>query len=180
MISNLSATLAYIDADEGPELNVSPDEPGGSSCRGVTMEVLQEYNKAHGKPAPSIDDMKAMTALLAGQIFTWRYLDALRFNDLPSGVDYRLADAAISLGETGACVVVQLALCQWPVTGIMDAATIAAIKADNPKELLRALDAAWLTWKMKLKPDGWAKYGHGWSNRVKKVRARVAPMLGTS
>lgn len=177
MLSNLNATLAYIDEDEGPELNVSPDEPGGSSCHGVTMEVLQEYNKAHGKPAPTLDDMKAMTALLAGQIFTWRFLDGIRFNDLPSGVDYRMADAAISLGETGACLVVQMALCQWPVTGIMDEATLSSIKSADPKTLCNALDAAWLVWKHGMTQDGWAKYGHGWTNRVLNVRSRVATML---
>ena len=176
-IQNLEATLAFIDRDEGPELNISPDEPGGSSCRGVTMEVLREYNQAHGIPSPTLNDIKAMTALLAGQIYQWRYLDALRFNDLPSGVDYRLADAAITLGETGACMLVQMALAMWPVTSIMDDRTISTIKAADPKVLLPALDAAWLVWKKGLTPTGWAKYGHGWTNRVLKVRERYSAML---
>lgn len=177
MQSNLAQTLAWIDEDEGPEVNISPDEPGGSSCHGVTMEVLQEYNKAHGAKAPTLDDMKVMTAALAGQIFQWRYLDALRFNDLPSGIDYRLADAAITLGETGACLLVQMCLAMWPTTGIMDDATVNAIKGQTPIVLLTALDGAWLTWKRGMATDGWTKYGHGWTNRILKVRSRYSMML---
>jgi lysozyme family protein len=177
MQENLSQTLAYIDEDEGPEVNISASEPGGSSCHGVTMEVLQEYNKAHGIAVPTLDDMKAMTAALAGTIFQWRYLDALRFNDLPTAIDYRLADAAISLGETGACLIAQMAMAMWPTTGIMDAATLAAIKAQEPIVLLAALDAAWLTWKRGLTATGWATFGHGWCNRIIKVRNRYVMML---
>jgi lysozyme family protein len=177
---NLPAALSYIDEDEGPELNISPDEPGGSSCRGVTMEVLQEYRAAHGLDRPMITDMKAMKAMtseLAGTIFTWRFLDPLRFNELPSGVDYRMADAAITLGRTGACLAVQMALAMWPVTGVMDDATIAAIKAEDPKLIISVLDAAWIVWKHGMTPDGWAKYGHGWTNRVRKVRDRSLAMV---
>src|ERR1017187_2700180 len=137
MQTNLATALAYIDEDEGPEVNISPDEPGGASCRGVTMEVLREYNNAHGLPSPtSVDDIKGMTAELAGTIFTWRFLDPLRFNELPSGVDYRMADAAITLGKTGACLAVQMAMAMWPVTGVMDDETIASIKAEEPRTLI--------------------------------------------
>jgi lysozyme family protein len=177
MLSNLAKTLAFIDEDEGPEINISPDEPGGSSCHGVTMEVFAEYNKAHGLGIPTLADIKGMTAPLAGTIFVWRYLDGIRFNDLPSGVDYRMADAAISLGETGAIMLVQMALAMWPVTSIMDAATLAAVAGADPKILLPALDAAWLVWKKGLAVDGWAKYGHGWTNRILKVRSRYQKML---
>lgn len=177
MIANLAQTLAYIDEDEGPEVNISASEPGGSSCHGVTMEVLQEYNKAHGLAVPTLDDMKAMTSALAGQIFQWRYLDAIQFNELPAAIDYRLADAAISLGETGACLIAQMALAIWPTTGIMDAATLAAIKGAEPIVLLAALDAAWLTWKRGLTPTGWATFGHGWTNRIINVRDRYTMML---
>jgi len=177
MKENLAQTLAYINEDEGPEVNISASEPGGSSCHGVTMEVLQEYNKTHGIAVPTLDDMKAMTAALAGTIFQWRYLDALRFNELPTAIDYRLADAAISLGETGSCLIVQMALTMYPCTGIMDEATLAAIKGAEPIVILSALDAAWLAWKHGLTSTGWSTFNHGWINRVIKVRNRYTMML---
>lgn len=177
MQSNLAQTLAWIDEDEGPEVNISPDEPGGGSARGLTVEVWNEYNKAQGLPAVTVADLSKVTAALSGQIFQWRYLDALRFNDLPSGIDYRMADAAITLGETGACLLVQMCLAMWPTTGIMDDATVNAIKGQTPIVLLTALDGAWLTWKRGLTADGWGRYGHGWTNRIIKVRSRYSMML---
>ena len=181
MQTNLAQTLAYIDQDEGPEVNISPDEPGGGSARGLTIEVWNEYNKAHGLPAVTIADLSKVTAALSGQIFQWRYLDALRFNELPTGIDYRMADASITLGETGACILVQMCLSIWPTTGIMDDATLKAINAADPKQLLYALDAAWLAWKHNwVTPGsvpGWDRYGHGWTARILKVRARYQQMV---
>ena len=52
--SNLAAALAFIDEDEGPELNISSTEPGGASCRGVSLLVLAEYAKAHSLPLRDI------------------------------------------------------------------------------------------------------------------------------
>ena len=181
MKENLAQTLAYIDEDEGPEVNISPDEPGGGSARGLTIEVWNEYNKAHGIDPVTINDLSKVTADLSGTVFQWRYLDGLRFNELPSGIDYRLADAAISLGESGACTLVQMCLLLWPTTGIMDEVTLTAIKAADPAKLLYALDAAWLAWKHNWVTPGsvpqWTKYGHGWTNRILKVRARYQKMV---
>ena len=181
MQKNRAQSLAYIDQDEGPELNVSPDEPGGSSCRGVTMEVLAEYCSAHALPPPTMADMKVMTAAYAGTIFGWCYLDPIRFDELPNGIDYRIADAAISLGVTGACTAAQMAMEMWPITGIMDDGTIESIKSEDTKVLLAALDAAWITWKHGIDyPHGWATYNHGWINRVRQVRERATAMLGAA
>lgn len=177
MIVNRPAALVFIAEDEGPEVNVSPDEPGGISCRGVTLIVLGEYNKEHGLPPAVAADVAALTQDLADKVYIWRFLDPIRFNDLPSGIDYRMADSAITLGLSGSCIAVQMALALWPVTGVMDDATIAAIKAEDPKLVIAALDAAWITWKHGMTPTGWAKYGHGWTLRVRRVRDRALAML---
>jgi len=94
-----------------------------------------------------------------------------------AGVDYRMADAAITLGETGACLILQMAMQMYPCSGIMDQATITAVKTADPKIIIAALDAAWLAWKHGMTPTGWATYQHGWINRVIKVRDRALAML---
>lgn len=183
MQTNRAAALAYIDQDEGPEVNVSSGEPGGISCRGVSLTVLQEYNKAHGLPAATFDSVRAMTADLAGKVYSWRFLDPIRFDELPAGIDYRMADCAITLGLTGVAVVTQMALLMWPVTGRIDDDTLKAIKGDDPHILLAALDAAWLTWKHSQGDDahaakGWKDHGHGWTNRVRNVHGRALALMG--
>ena len=177
MLANRSATLAYIDQDEGPEVNIGPGEPGGGSARGLSLEVWNEYNKAHGLPQVGVKDLNQVTADLAGKVYSWRFLDPLRFDDLPAGVDYRMADAAITLGETGACLILHMAMQMYPVTGIIDAATLKVVHAADPKVIIAALDAAWLAWKHGMSADGWTKYNHGWINRVVKVRDRALAML---
>lgn len=177
MQANRTQALDYIDEDEGPEVNISAGEPGGGSARGLTVEVWNEYNKAHGLAAVTVGDLGKVTAELSGSVFGWRFLDPIKFDDLPSGVDYRMADAAITLGATGACLIAQMSLAMWPATGIMDALTLAQIKAEQPIVLLRALDAAWLAWKHGLTPTGWQKYGHGWVNRIIKIRSRYSLMV---
>ena len=57
MQANLAQSLAYITGDEGPELNVSPGEPGGASKWGVSLTVLSEHL---GKPC-AVADVAALT-----------------------------------------------------------------------------------------------------------------------
>jgi lysozyme family protein len=180
MIGNRAQALAYIDEDEGPEVNVSPGEPGGISCHGVSLTVLQEYHAAHGMRTATADDVRHMTTELAGQVYSWRFLDPIRFDDLPAGIDYRLADCAITLGLTGACVATQMALAMWPVTGKMDDATIGALHAEDPRLVIAAIDAAWITWKHGQGAEGWKSHGHGWTNRVRRVRDRALRMTETA
>src|ERR1019366_6341767 len=135
---NREQTLVWIDEDEGPELNISAGEPGGSSDHGVTMELFQEYNKYIHKAPPDLQDMRMMTSELAGKIYTWNFLDPLRFDEIPSGLDYRIADASITLGKTGACLVTQMAIRHYPFTGIMDDTTLADLKNTEPLIVIAA------------------------------------------
>lgn len=183
MQANTAKALAYILEDEGAEFNVSPGEPGGASKYGVSVVALSDWNKKHGKPAATIVDVGNMTPDLAGQIYTADYLDPIRFNDLPPGVDYRLADIAVNLGVTGGITALQLALGMWPLTGIMDSATMAMLKGD-PKSLILSLSAAWIAKKHESPswgPSSVTKngYGHGWSNRNIAATRRAIAMVMT-
>lgn len=178
MIVNRDSAVSYIFDDEGDEFNVSADEPGGASKLGVSLVALAEYCHVKDLPKPSIADVGALTRVTAAPIYLEKFADPLRFNDLPQGIDYRMLDAAATLGVTGACLVTQMSLAMWPITGVMDDTTIAAIRRCDAWSLLLALDAAWLVWKHGMTQDGWKKYGHGWTNRVIKVRDRTVAMIG--
>jgi len=176
MQTNLAQSLTYITGDEGSELNVSPDEPGGASKWGVTLTDLSEVR---GKVC-TVADVAALTQDDASQIYGTRFATPIRFDELPAGVDYRMLDCAVTLGVTGAINALQMCLAMWPTTGVMDAPTLAAIKAATPAVLVLQLDAAWLTWKRGLTLTGWSKYGHGWRNRILKVRDRLPAMMGAT
>ncbi len=170
----LAKSLAFIDGDEGSELNLSAGEPGGSSKHGVSMTVLREWHVQHGLPAPTMDDMRAVDSKLAGEIYTARFSAPIHYDELPAGVDYRMLDIAVNLGVTGGIRALQIALGR-EVTGKMDAATIAAAKAADPATLIKALGATWLS--IKRESGSWAKNGPGWTNRANRAEPRALAML---
>src|ERR1039458_10121160 len=173
MQENLPQSLIYITGDEGPDLNVRPGEPGGASKCGVSLTVLSEVR---GKSC-TVNDVAALTQDDANTIYADRFAAPILFGDLPPGVDYRMLDCAVTLGVTGAVEALQMCLAMWPTTGVMDTPTMAEARAATPAVLVLQLDAAWLTWKRKLTPTGWKKYGRGWTNRVLKVRSRLPAMM---
>jgi len=173
--SNLAQSLSYITSDEGQELNISSGEGGGASKWGVTLTDLSEVR---GKVC-TVADVAALTQDDASQIYGTRFAVPIHFDELPAGVDYRMLDCAVTLGVTGAIEALQMCLAIWPQTGTMDAPTLVAVNAATPAILVLQLDAAWLTWKRGLTATGQGKYGHGWLNRVLKVRARLPEMMGT-
>lgn len=183
--ANLPAALGFIDEDEGPELNIGGSEPGGASKHGVSMTVLQEWHALHGLPAPTMDDMRSVDATLAGQIYAAKFAEPIRFNDLPGGVDYRLLDIAVNLGVTGGIMALQLALGLWPVNGVLDDATLAAAQRAEPRALVFALSATWISKKHESPnwyPSAITKsgYGHGWSNRNARATSRAMTLIGAS
>lgn len=183
--ANLAQALAFIDQDEGPELNVGGSEPGGSSKHGVSMTVLQEWHKANGLPPPTMDDMRAVDAVLAGKIYTANFAAPIRFNDLPAGPDYRLLDISVNLGVAGGISALQLALGIWPVTGIMSDVLVALAKAKPPRELIAALSAVWVSKKHESpnwnpSPITKTGYGHGWTARNIRATARALSLIGVS
>jgi lysozyme family protein len=167
--------VGWILEDEGPEVNRSPDEPGNISCYGISLTALSDYNKAMNLPSPTADDVANITAATASNFYSW-FFSALNLDQVPAMVAYRIADIVTNLGRVGGTTCVQICLCIFPTTGIMDAATLAAVKAATPATLCLQLDAAWLAWKHNQTATGWGTYGKGWTARVLKVRARLGAL----
>ncbi len=171
---SLPQALAWIDKNEGPELNISPKEPGGSSQRGVSMETLQHWHRLKGLPPPTLDDMRKVDAALAGAIYTEFYAKPIRFDELPAGVDYRLLDIAVSVGITGSLIVLQRALGRTGVAHYDDA-LVAIVGAFDPATLIEDLGAEWLAYKM-AHGDG-EKNGKGWTNRKNEAEGNALSLL---
>ncbi len=174
MKQNLAQALEWIDADEGPELNISSSEPGGSSKHGVSMTVLREWHAAHGLPAPTMNDMRAVDSKLAAEIYTARFADPIKFEALPAGVDYRLLDIAVNLGVTGAVMLLERVLGN-PVQGKLDDDDLAEVASIDPTDLVKKLGAAWLD--KKRAGGGWTKYGNGWTNRANRAEPRALSLI---
>lgn len=163
MQQNEEAALNLILTWEGPEVNISPGEPGGISKYGVSLQTYQQYN-----PGATANTIANLTANQASDFYQQHFLPQIRFDDLQSGVDIRLADIAINLGITGAIHTLQLVLQQYPLTDTISNTHIRLIDAMGVEEVIYGLSASWIT-RHNTDVAGWVKDGHGWSNRNNAV-----------
>lgn len=175
MLFNRKVTLDSILKWEGDDLNLSPSEPGGASKFGISVPFLTDYHKNHGLLDATVDDVAALSADNARSIYDQMLLDAIFFDQLPSGVDFRLADLTTNLGITGGTRLLQLCLGMFPPHGVMDSETIRLSQVFDAKPLIIALGAAWIS--VKYQSPNWfpssvnknsvtkTGYGKGWTNR---------------
>ena len=95
----------------------------------------------------------------------------MRADDLPSGVDYTVADFAVNSGPSRAAKYLQSAL---GVTqdGAIGPQTIAAANAADPKALIKKINADRLAFMKRIQGGKlWKSFGRGWQRRVDAVRS---------
>ena len=93
MRHNWEEAIKHILKWEGGYVN-HKDDPGGRTNLGVTQKVWEEWS---GKPATEAD-MRALTVDMVAPLYKKRYWDAVRGDDLPSGVDLCVFDCAVNAG----------------------------------------------------------------------------------
>ena len=178
MLANRQKCLDWVFEEEGSFV-IRDSEPGGAGNLGISFKVFQAWESLNGNPKVSFDDLKAMDKDLAGRIYETEWMAPLRFDTLPSGVDYALFDAAVNLGVGGAVRMLQekvLFLLPTDVTGHMDAVTIAPLMAlTKTRSVGVMITDAWLVTKKQ--SSEWATFGHGWTMRAQRVKGRLLVML---
>jgi lysozyme family protein len=166
---NITAALDIIIFWEGPEVNRSPKEPGGISHYGISLQTYADYCKKNKLPAPTADDIANLTEAQARTFYSNVFLPAIRFNDLPSGVDVRAVDIAVNLGITGGVQLLQMVIGAFPLTSSLSDDQIKTINSYDPKAVILALSTGWISNKhthTSWFDDGTGHgYGAGWTNR---------------
>lgn len=153
---------------EGGYVN-HPSDPGGPTNFGVTIADYRRYVK----PGATAADVRAMKVGEAKTIYKSKYWDAIKADQLPAGVDYCLFDYAVNSGTGRAPKVLQRIL-KIPVTGRVDAATIAAASVADANVLITAICDERLRFMKNLKT--WPTFGQGWSRRVRDVKGAALLM----
>lgn len=173
MLANRDKVLDAIILSEGPEVNYN--DPGGASKYGVTVVSLGDYWDSKA----TVADAEALTEKDARDFYVNHFMPMIRFDELPSGVDYRLMDILTNSGPSGAIWLLELVLRRWPLTGKLTDDLFAEIKALDARALIMALSAAWIADKHARKDQhtGWPASGHGWSNRNIRVTHDALAMV---
>jgi lysozyme family protein len=172
---NADMAIRKILEHEGGYVN-HPSDPGGATNKGITIATFRSFIKRDG----TIADLKALTTQQAVNVYKAQYWDAVRADDLPSGVDYSVADFAVNSGPSRAAEYLQAAL---GVTqdGAIGPKTLAAAQAANAKPLIKQINADRLAFMKRIQGGKlWKTFGRGWQRRVDAVRSTSLALVDSA
>ena len=168
MKHNWDEALKHILKYEGGYVN-HKDDPGGMTNLGVTKRVWEEWT---GKPATEAD-MRSLTPEMVSPLYKKRYWDAVRGDDLPSGVDLCVFDCAVNAGPGRASKFLQQAVGVL-ADGQIGPMTVAATTAKPAEEVIDAFCNLREAHYKSL--STFATFGKGWMNRLGSVEAESKHM----
>jgi lysozyme family protein len=168
MKDNFDTALVALLKHEGGYVN-HPSDPGGRTNLGVTQRVWEEWI---GREATE-KEMRALTPAQVGPLYRKKYWDAIKGDDLPSGVDLAVFDFAVNSGPGRAAKLLQkvLGVTQDGAIGPM---TLAAAVNTDSSQLVTDYNAQRLAFLQAL--SHWDTFGRGWGRRVAEVTAQATNM----
>jgi len=169
MKANYAKILSLVLQHEGGFVN-HKDDPGGPTNRGVTQRVYDAYRARNRQPARSV---KHITDDELQAIYRFQYWDAVKGDDLPSGIDFAVFDFAVNSGPARAIRYLQMVL-GVTVDSNIGQVTLKAAADAVPKSVIVDLCDKRLTFLRNL--DTWATFGKGWKSRVDGVRKKALEM----
>lgn len=168
MKQNFAEALQKLLVHEGGYVD-HPDDPGGRTNLGVTQKVWEEWV---GHPVDE-KQMRALTPAVVAPLYRAKYWDKIKGDELPSGVDYAVFDAAVNSGPGRAAKWLQACVGVEPDGGI-GPKTLAAVAAFDPAELVEDYAKRRLSFLTDL--PHWGTFGKGWSRRVAEVQTVASSM----
>jgi lysozyme family protein len=149
-----------------------PADPGGPTKYGITCYDLAEHT---GQKMTSMATwapiVKAMTLATAEVIYANKYANAVRYNDLPAGIDVVMMDYGVNSG-VGRPIRVARALLSVPGGAKMDQKLLDAIKKSDPTKFVNDMLAERLHFMHAIRNGAaWNTFGGGWGARVADLKA---------
>lgn len=139
---------------EGGYVN-DPHDKGGETKYGIS------------KAAYPNEDIENLTLDRAKYLYKRDYWDRCKCDNLPDALSVAVFDFAVNSGVNRAIRILQASL-RIKIDGIIGNQTIGAVNRIPPKDILYEYMDRRLQYLMSLK--SFARYGKGWSARVRRVR----------
>jgi lysozyme family protein len=169
MKENFNDALAAVLEHEGGFVN-HPKDPGGMTNLGVTKRVWETWV---GKTV-SEADMRALTPATVAPMYRKQYWDAVKGDELPSGLDYLMFDFAINTGVSRAIRTMQKAIGTTP-DGAIGPKTMQALRDADPDALIAKFSDEKEAFYRSL--PTFATFGKGWLRRVAEVKSHAVTLL---
>ncbi|MDJ0702740.1 MAG: glycosyl hydrolase 108 family protein [Leptolyngbyaceae cyanobacterium MO_188.B28] len=170
MEENFKGALKHVLVHEGGWAD-HPADPGGATMKGVT---LMTYRRHFGRNK-SKADLRNISDEELGQIYRAGYWDKCKCDELPSGLDYAVFDAAVNSGPGRGAKWLQYAVGAKQDGGI-GAKTLARLDGLAPSEIINTMCDRRLAFLRSLRT--WRTFGRGWGRRVESVRFTALEMAG--
>jgi len=154
---------------EGGYVN-NPADPGGATMKGVTLATYREYKR---NPHITKDELRNISDAELSDLYKKGYWDKCRCDDLPSGVDYLVFDAAVNMGAGRSSKLLQESVGVTPDGGI-GPITLAAVSSANGDNLIEEFSQRKEAFYRSL--PTFETFGKGWLNRVASTKAYAEQM----
>lgn len=162
MKQNFDECLKMLLHHEGGFVN-HPDDPGGVTNLGVTLATYEQWVGRN----VTVDEMKALTVKDVAPIYKERYWDAVRGDDLPSGVDWSVFDWAVNSGPARASRALQR-IVGVTTDGKIGPVTLRAVYDMNAEKIIDKMYDARQHFYEQL--STFSTFGRGWTRRNKETR----------
>lgn len=162
MRDNYKTSLVQVLTHEGGWSDHKND-PGGATMKGVTIGRFQEHK---GRPVTKTELRNISDKDLAAIYRT--YWDAVRGDQLPSGVDHVAFDSSVNSGPSRSIKFLQKAV-GAVADGRIGPNTMDRVSKSDPISTVSKMCAVRMGFLRGLKT--WGSFGRGWSRRVAEVEA---------
>lgn len=169
-MANSSKLVPFILQWEGGFVN-DPDDLGGATNKGITIGTFTEYRRKKGLKAPTVEDLKNISAAEWHDVFKSLYWDRWKADEIKSqSVANILVDWVWASGSHG--IKRPQRLLGVKADGIVGKQTIAALNAMDAATLFKMIKddrAKFIDEICKARPKN-EKYRKGWMNRINAIR----------
>ena len=169
MKENFREALQAVLKHEGGYVH-HPRDPGGRTNLGVTQKVWEAWV---GHPVGE-KEMRALTPAIVAPMYKKKYWDAVKADELPTGLDYLMFDFAINAGPSRAIKTMQKAIGTTP-DGAIGPKTMQALKDADQKDLIAKFSMEKELFYKAL--PTFATFGKGWMRRVAEAQSHAVTML---
>lgn len=162
MKENYAQALKQVLKYEGGKVD-NPKDPGGRTAFGITQDTYDAWRKKQGLPNA---DVFTISQTEVASIYKYEYWDAIRGDDLPSGVDFAVFDYAVNSGVSKAAKTLQA------VVGVTQDGQIGPQTIQAAKDYVAmSITNRRLAFMQSL--SIWKTFGKGWSARIADVKNQI-------
>lgn len=161
MKENWETIINHALGSEGGYVNDLID-PGGETNWGISKRTYPKVN------------IKTLTKQQAIDIYKKDYWNVIKGDELPSGIDLVVFDAAINSGNKQSVKWLQRSV-GVADDGVIGPATLTAVKKADPQDVVNKTTQQRLQFMKSL--DTWYRYGRGWTNRIVGLQVTAKGMI---